>query len=201
MKNLKVVFVLILIVVLFLAATLLFIKNRMQASETANLSQSLHEVENEVGRLVQENEKLQQDLEYAKGAAAKEKLEKDALQKKIDEIQKISSSLQTEVQAQPSGDKVSLLEAQIKELTTSYNRELGILYNKTKQYDKAIIALERILEANPNDIEAHLDMAIAYEKSKKDLDSAIFHYQKYLELNPDSKNKKEIERSIEKLKR
>ncbi|MEW5758799.1 MAG: tetratricopeptide repeat protein [Candidatus Omnitrophota bacterium] len=201
MRNFKLVFVLILIAILSLASLLLFIKNRMQISEMNNLSQSLHEVENEVGRLVQENEKLQEALEFAKAAAAKTKLEKEELEKKIYEIEKIAISKENAIEPQVTTNTVSSLEGKMRELNLHYNKELGLLYNKTKDYGKAISAFDKALESDPNDIESHLGLAIAYEKGKKDRDSAIFHYQKYLELNPEALNKKEVTRTIEKLRK
>jgi LysM repeat protein len=52
-------------------------------------------------------------------------------------------------------------------------------------YDGAIKSFERALQTNPDNSAAHLELGALYE-NKKDLVSAIYHYQRFLQLNEHS---------------
>lgn len=200
MKNFKVALIIIIIIIFILASGLLFIKNRMLSSEILGLNQSMRELEAEVGRLVQENDTLQNDLEYARSAAAKEKLEKEELAKKLGQIKDtIEPGL---IQAEQSkdtqlSDKTNLLETRLKDLSL----EAGFLYKKTRDYGKAVVVFEKYLEFDPNNAQVHYELGLLYDKNKKDPERAILHYKKYLELSPQAPNIKEVENSIKRLER
>ena len=65
----------------------------------------------------------------------------------------------------------------------------GQSYMEVKQWDKAEKAFKQAIENNPSIARPHLDLAIIYhQQGKLDIDfvKAIYHYDRYLELRPDS---------------
>ena len=50
--------------------------------------------------------------------------------------------------------------------------------------DAAIKEYERVLELRPNDPETHYNLGVLYDDYIKDREKALYHYQKYLAINP-----------------
>jgi len=63
-------------------------------------------------------------------------------------------------------------------------------------YDGAIEALVRAVEANPSLILAHLNAALLLHDHKKDYVPAVYHYQRYLKLRPNCDKREMIENRI-----
>ncbi len=55
--------------------------------------------------------------------------------------------------------------------------------------DGAILALSRALEHNSDMALGHLRIALLYDEHAKDFRRAVYHYQRYLELRPDTEKK------------
>lgn len=53
-------------------------------------------------------------------------------------------------------------------------------------YDGAIDSFERALQANPKSGAAHLELGLLYEQRRNDPVSALYHYQRHLQLRKDS---------------
>jgi hypothetical protein len=53
-------------------------------------------------------------------------------------------------------------------------------------YDGAILAFEKALESNPRSAAAHLELGLLYEEKKKRYATAIYHFEKHLDLRPSS---------------
>jgi tetratricopeptide (TPR) repeat protein len=60
----------------------------------------------------------------------------------------------------------------------------------------AIEEFEKSLEVNPHNSRAHAQLGWLYEEKELDPASAIYHYQKYLRLRPDSHNAEVIRQHI-----
>lgn len=67
----------------------------------------------------------------------------------------------------------------------------------TQDYSKAIEEFEQALQVNPKSAAAHFELAWLHEEHMKDWASAIYHYQKHLQLKPDSEY---AERARERMK-
>ena len=63
-------------------------------------------------------------------------------------------------------------------------------------YPGAIDAFEQSLEANPQSAAAHFELGCLYEDKVPDPAAAIYHYQKYLKLNPGAGNADVIRQRI-----
>ena len=53
-------------------------------------------------------------------------------------------------------------------------------------YQGAIDAFEESLETNPRSAAAHFELGWLYEEKASDPASAIYHYKRYLKLNPNA---------------
>jgi hypothetical protein len=63
-------------------------------------------------------------------------------------------------------------------------------------FDGAILAFEKALESNPRSAAAHLELALLYEEKKKRHATAIYHFEKHLELRPDSNYSEMVKQHI-----
>jgi tetratricopeptide (TPR) repeat protein len=68
-------------------------------------------------------------------------------------------------------------------------------------YQGAVDAFEESLEANPRSAAAHFQLAMLYENQVSDPAAAIYHYERYLKLNPDAGNAMLIKQHIDACKR
>lgn len=62
----------------------------------------------------------------------------------------------------------------------------GISRKNGMDYKGAIQAFEKALEDNPRSASAHLELGLLYEQKMEDHASAIYHYQKHVDLRPNS---------------
>ena len=62
----------------------------------------------------------------------------------------------------------------------------GQEHRRQLNYDAALDAFHKALEVNPRSSAAHQELGILYEQHKSDPASAIFHYNRFLALNPES---------------
>ncbi len=53
-------------------------------------------------------------------------------------------------------------------------------------YVGAIEAYEKALEVNPHNARAHFELGLLYQRNDADLPAAIFHFNRFLQLRPDS---------------
>lgn len=67
----------------------------------------------------------------------------------------------------------------------------------TQDYPGAIEEFEKALQINPRSAAAHFELAWLHEEHMKDWAAAIYHYQKHLQLKPDSEY---AERARERMK-
>jgi LysM repeat protein len=68
-------------------------------------------------------------------------------------------------------------------------------------YPGAIDAFEESLDANPRSAAAHFELGWLYEEKVPDPAAAIYHYKRYLKLNPDAGNAALINQRIDACKR
>src|ERR1039457_1295560 len=64
-------------------------------------------------------------------------------------------------------------------------------------YPGAIDAFAESLDANPRSAAAHYQLGMLYEEKMSDPAAAIYHYKRYLKLNPNASNADNIKQRIE----
>ena len=69
-------------------------------------------------------------------------------------------------------------------------------YAQAGDVDSAIRLYMRLIDVDPGVARAHLDAAILFDDYKKECVRAIYHYQRYLELRPQTEKKAMIENRI-----
>lgn len=146
-------------------------------------------------RLTQENEELKANLKKKEAILKEKEKQLTGIKEKLSSISKDSSGNTTSLQKELSRLKKTLLRER-----ALYNYNLGVAYSKAGMIEEAILAYEKSLEFDRNNPEAHYNLGLLYEETGYNLEKAIFHYQKYLELKPQAEDRKEVEAWIEKLK-
>jgi len=89
---------------------------------------------------------------------------------------------------------------------------LAVLYDKQDRTDKSIwtylklisipVSLQEQGKSIPTDMysaNAHYNLAVIYDRKKKDYQKAMYHYAKYLKLNPETSKKKQIKAHMRRL--
>ena len=66
-----------------------------------------------------------------------------------------------------------------------------------KDFDGAIESFERALQSNPRNAAAHYALGTIYYQDRIDYPASIYHYQRYLKLQPDSRMATVIQQQIE----
>lgn len=68
----------------------------------------------------------------------------------------------------------------------------GQEYLRQLNHEDAIVAFHQALEVNPRSSAAHKELGILYEKHENDPAASIYHYRRFLKLNPESPIAKDI---------
>jgi tetratricopeptide (TPR) repeat protein len=71
-----------------------------------------------------------------------------------------------------------------------YNR--GLKCDDMGEYEQALEEYQKALEILPEDPDLHYNMAIVYDDHMDDKQKAVFHYQRYLELNPGAADRAKV---------
>lgn len=72
----------------------------------------------------------------------------------------------------------------------------AIEMKEKQRIDEAIALCQKALERKPHLAKAHLELALLYDTYLQDYMRAVYHYSRYLELNPDTEKRDLIEDSI-----
>lgn len=175
--------------------TLNFIEmnNRLKDEKTQAANQ-LNQLKNETessGALLKEKEEkilqLSQDLK-TKYERAIDELVQNA------KIRKLNQALTTQEQLN------LLLKSTVLGDRAKFHYNLGVAFSQAGMYDQAIFEYEEALKAQATNSDAHYNLALLYEKIKKDYPNAIKHYQLYLELRPDAADRQDVLTIIDGLK-
>jgi len=79
---------------------------------------------------------------------------------------------------------------------SSLYQELGTTYIQTKLFGPAIDAYTKALSLNPNNAEINYNLGLLYQHSQGNTKKALYHFKKYLRLEPEARNRKEVESLI-----
>lgn len=76
---------------------------------------------------------------------------------------------------------------------------LGVLYSQLGNVDDAIRLYLRLIRVEPNNAQAHYNLAVLYDNQAENNQKAIHHYNRYLELEPETPKKAQIKERIRRL--
>ena len=97
-------------------------------------------------------------------------------------------------------NEIYALEDLILEERGIYHYNLGVAYSRAKMYKQAIKAYKKSLEYNAYNAEANYNLGLMHKESQQAPEKAVFYFKKYLELQPNAKDKKEVEAWADALK-
>ncbi len=152
-------------------------------------------------KLTEENKRLNKEIEKLQKTIKDKDMKLKEMEKKMKEKKKElgKKTLSEDKKKDETRKKIEILKKKIKDLEetlkkerASYHYNLGVAYTKAGLYVQAIEAYKKALEFDSKNYLACYNLGLLYEKIKKDFPHAIFYYRKYLELNPEAKDKEEI---------
>jgi len=185
MDNLKLRIFLLLVLLSFL-----FMPMRIYA-EVENQSWDEQEL-----KLDQDIATLKKNLSELNGR--KEKAEKPYIENKnfkgMDEkIQKLKDE-----NLELKNKILQIENARTKDMASLY-QELGTAYVQAKLFGLAIDAYTKALKLTPDNAEVHYNIGLLYQHSRDNSKKAVYHLKKYLQFNPEARNRKEVEDLIDML--
>lgn len=129
-------------------------------------------------------------LSFAEGKISKDK-EIETLKKELDKATKEADAANKRLAPlKEENDKLKADQASIYEA-------MGTAYTKAKMFEEAIDAYTKSLTYAPNNGQVHYYLGLLYQKARKNNEKAVLHLKRYLYLNPDAKNKDEVNYLIE----
>jgi len=184
------------------------------------VSEESARVKEQKEKITAENEKLQADTVSYVSLNTKLQGEKEQLQKAVSEGQKLIADKEKDLQNVNSRlseiekgladkqsrehealtkekkvitKKVIELNSTLKKERALYHYNLGVAYANAKLYDDAITEYKSSLQADPDNADAHYNLAILYDAIESDPADSVEHYRKYLELTPNAEDRDEVE--------
>jgi tetratricopeptide (TPR) repeat protein len=165
------------------SGTYLSLNSNLQ-KEKESLEQKNIEFEKKEKKLQSELEKLQEHVRVAEKKLAETKEKK----KEPDTEEPARSSIKGPAAAQTPQNDEALFK---------YNQ--GVFLAKWELYDTAINSYLQSIQIQPNNPDAHYNLALLYWKHKKDFQSASHHFSEYLKLKPKAEDRTEVQGWIDSL--
>ena len=152
------------------------------ASLNGNLKKSL----DRVSKIQDRDKKFSQQLEAARRDINKLKKEKDSLAKANAQLNRTVDIAPTKFQSMAEDNRRLIKES------SDMHYNLGVLFNKNRDYEHAIKEFKRSLELNPVNAKAHYNLGYLYSEQLGRNDEAVYHFNKYLQINPNTKESEAI---------
>ncbi len=73
---------------------------------------------------------------------------------------------------------------------------LGVMFYQSGDFNQSLLEYQKVLEVLPGDARAHYGLALIYDKHKKNKEKAIYHYKRYLDIEPDAEDAAEVKERI-----
>jgi len=73
---------------------------------------------------------------------------------------------------------------------------LGVIFDEAGKYNKAMREYKQVLKVEPDDAKTHYNMALIYEVHKENRSKAVYHYKKYLDIEPSAEDAKRVKEWI-----
>lgn len=184
-------------------------RNRLEA-ENQRLAQQVFEMEKrqeelkrqmtpleldreELMKIQEENKEIRKKLQYVGKLEARQEqlIKENAEYREQLEIMKAKFK-----DAAPGLAKASRISQKMMRENADMHYNLGTIFLHNKKFKEAIQEYEAVLELRPNDPPTHYNLGILYDDYLKDREKALYHYQKYLSINPKAPDAKKVESFI-----
>lgn len=174
-----------------LAARVLDLENRIGELQTQMKPFELDR--EELYRMRTENKELQKRIRYI---ADLETRQQQLLKENAENREKLEVMKAKFKDAVPGLAKSGRISQKMMRENADMHYNLGTIFLQNKQYKEAIKEYERVLELRPSDSETHYNLGVLYDDFLKDREKALYHYQKYLTINPKAPDAKKVETYI-----
>ena len=171
-------------------------------------------LDRESKRLREENEKLGQTINVMEGKLklALDRIKKDQ-QRELSQLRQVRGQNQilSEIRAQNEfltkanrelHELIQQAPGRIKEMaaqnqtllkeTAEMHYNMGVFFTDNKQFDQAEREYVRALDFDPNNLKVHYNLGYLYAENMDRHDKAMFHLEKYLQIDPNSKESEAI---------
>lgn len=163
--------------------TEMMIKNKELNKKIGDLQKEKTTIENNAKRRESEFDQLRQQKTQLDSEQSALKLQLKDCQKLLAEAVQKNKKMWEEMQNVPK--KVTELARQNKLLisqTADMHYNLGIFYSKNKQYERAAVEFEKVVEIDPNHAYAHFNLGYIYAEYLVNRQKASKHFRYYLGL-------------------
>ncbi len=147
----------------------------------------------ELYKLRQENKELQNKFSNSKEV---EERDQQLLKENTEYREKVEVLKAQFKDTVPSLAKVSRISQKMMRENADMHYNLGTIFLHNKQYKEAVKEYESVLELRPNDPETHYNLGVLYDDYLKEREKALYHYQKYLSIDPKAPDAKKVESYI-----
>lgn len=93
--------------------------------------------------------------------------------------------------------QVKKLKEDIKKIRFAYYYNSGVLYSQNHQYEEAVREYLNALRIDENNAQVHYNLGIIFDGYGNNIERAVSHYEKYLELEPDAKDAGQVKKWLE----
>lgn len=147
----------------------------------------------ELYRMRTENKELHKRIQYVTDLETRQK---QLLKENAESREKLEVMKAKFKDAVPGLAKSGRISQKMMRENADMHYNLGTIFLQNKQYKEAIKEYERVLELRPSDSETHYNLGVLYDDFLKDREKALYHYQKYLTINPKAPDAKKVETYI-----
>ena len=147
----------------------------------------------ELNRLRSDNKEILKRMKYV---GELEGRQKQLIQENAENREKVEVLKAKFKESVPGLAKAGRISQKMMRENADMHYNLGTIFLQNRQYREAIKEFEGVLELRPNDPETHYNLGVLYDDYQKDREKALYHYQKYLTINPKAPDAKKIESYI-----
>lgn len=144
----------------------------------------------ELNRLRAENKEIQKRMRYV---GELENRQKQLVQENAENREKVEVLKAKFKESVPGLAKAGRISQKMMRENADMHYNLGTIFLQNKQYKEAIREYEQVLELRPSDPETHYNLGVLYDDYVRDREKALYHYQKYLSVNPKAPDAKKVE--------
>lgn len=156
-------------------------------------------------KLSDEKEQLNKKLENAQRILETKEANLQRAQRRLAEIEKMAVSAKTHQDEKLAREKRALEKKiiksakEIKKERSLYHYNLGVAYAQAKLYSEAIEEYEKSTKFDPQNSDTYYNLGVLYETIEADAEKAIENFRKYLELNPAPEDVDDVRERIKRL--
>jgi len=172
------------------------LQQRLEEAERRSRKKELHaeldtqrKKNRELAKAVQEAQQQIREFERKQNAlhtkSAQLQIRLDTLQDKYTKLLSENTTLRQQAKKTPTDvTKLAQQHQRLIKETADMHYNLGVLFTRSKQYDRAAVEFRKVIELKPEDAGAYYNLGIIYAEHLPNRDKAMEHFRRYLQLSP-----------------